>query len=93
MVICPQAKLHNGLAAANMKMGNWEEAEHDLQTALNQDPNDADTLANLIACSLHLGKSSSRYLAQLKMQSPPSSFMLQRATLEEAFDRASAAAS
>jgi hypothetical protein len=34
-----------------MKMGEWEDAERDLQEALGKDAKDADTLANLITVS------------------------------------------
>lgn len=51
-----QAKLHNGVAAANMRMLRWEEAETELQDALRKDDKDADALSNLIAVCLHLGK-------------------------------------
>jgi hypothetical protein len=44
--------IHNGLAVCHMKMGEWEDAERDLQEALGKDAKDADTLANLITVSL-----------------------------------------
>lgn len=46
-----QPLLHNGLAVCHMKMGEWEDAERDLQEALGKDAKDADTLANLITVS------------------------------------------
>ncbi len=57
-----QAALYNGRAVCNMKMGQWEDADHDLQEAFNKDAKDPDTLANLITCGLHLGKNVARYL-------------------------------
>jgi coatomer subunit epsilon len=51
-----QSKLHNGVAAANMRMLRWEEAETELHDALRKDDKDAEALANLIAVCLHLGK-------------------------------------
>ncbi|PIA47366.1 hypothetical protein AQUCO_01400204v1 [Aquilegia coerulea] len=52
----------NGKAVCSMHMGQFEDAENFLLDALNKDAKDAETLANLIVCSLHLGKPSSRYL-------------------------------
>ncbi|RZC46820.1 hypothetical protein C5167_039771 [Papaver somniferum] len=52
----------NGKAVCCMHMGHFDEAESLLLEALNKDAKDAETLANLIVCSLHLGKQSSRYL-------------------------------
>ena len=48
--------VYNGMALAHMKMGEWEEAERELQEALAKDAKDADTLANLVTVGLHLGK-------------------------------------
>lgn len=63
MHVCPtlfcwaaQPLLHNGLAVCHMKMGEWEDAERDLQEALGKDAKDADTLANLITVSVHAGR-------------------------------------
>ncbi|XWS20744.1 hypothetical protein CRYUN_Cryun31cG0129000 [Craigia yunnanensis] len=53
----------NGKAVCSMHMGNFDEAETLLLEALNKDAKDPETLANLVVCSLHLGKSSSRYLS------------------------------
>lgn len=86
-----QAQLHNGLAAANMKMGRWDEAETDLQDALKKDDKDANTLANLVACMLQLGKPHTRHLTQLKMQAPEHPLLSRWETAEGAFDRAAMA--
>jgi hypothetical protein len=56
-----QASLYNGRAVCHMKMGNWEEAERDLLEAISKDAKNADTLANLVAVGLHLGKATGRY--------------------------------
>ena len=56
-----QVRLFNGSALANMRMGRFDEAEQALQEALEKDPKSADTLANLITVSLHLGKPVSRH--------------------------------
>ena len=87
-----QAQLHNGLAVANMKMGRWEEAETDLQDALKKDDKDSDTLANMVACMLHLSKPYNRHLTQLKMQAPQHPMLSRWSAAEEAFDRAALAA-
>ncbi|KAI8002808.1 Coatomer subunit epsilon-1 [Camellia lanceoleosa] len=52
----------NGKAVCCMHMGNFDEAESLLLEALNKDAKDPETLANLIVCSLHLGKPSSRFV-------------------------------
>ncbi|ERN14958.1 coatomer subunit epsilon-1 [Amborella trichopoda] len=78
----------NGKAVCCMHMGRFDEAESLLLEALNKDARDAETLANLVVCSLHLGKSSSRYLSQLKL-SHPDHLLIKRTTMaEESFDRA-----
>lgn len=56
-----QASLYNGRAVCYMKMGRWEDADHDLQEAFNKDAKDPDTLSNLITVGLHLGKNVARY--------------------------------
>eukprot|EP00850_Spirogloea_muscicola_P011804 SM000074S21714 [mRNA] locus=s74:540305:542318:+ [translate_table: standard] len=58
--------LLNGNAVCQMHMGNYEEAEKLLLDALNKDGKDANTLANLIVCCLHLGKPTSRHFNQLR---------------------------
>ena len=42
-------------------MGQWEEADKQLQDALQKDAKSAETVANLIVTGLHLGKNVSRY--------------------------------
>ncbi len=51
-----------------MQMGNFDEAERELQEATEKDPKNAETLANLITASLHLNKPISRYV---KCVTPP----------------------
>ena len=48
----------NGLAVYNMLAGKYEDAEQLLNEALGKNNNDADTLANLVACLPHTGKSA-----------------------------------
>ncbi|CAA6668641.1 unnamed protein product [Spirodela intermedia] len=60
----------NGKAVCCMHVGNFDEAETLLLDALTKDPWDLETLANLIVCSIYLGKSSTRFLSQLKLHHP-----------------------
>ncbi|KAA8544826.1 hypothetical protein F0562_019583 [Nyssa sinensis] len=78
----------NGKAVCCIHMGNFDEAETLLLEALNKDAKDAETLANLVVCSLHLGKSSSRYLSQLKLSHPDHMLVKRASFAEESFDRA-----
>ncbi|KAH7839901.1 hypothetical protein Vadar_010217 [Vaccinium darrowii] len=78
----------NGKAVCCMHMGNFDEAESLLLEALNKDAKDPETLANLVVCSLHLGKSSSRYLNQLKLSHPDHMLVKRASSAEESFDRA-----
>ncbi|KAK1426645.1 hypothetical protein QVD17_15322 [Tagetes erecta] len=78
----------NGKAVCCMHMGNFDEAESFLLEALNKDAKDPETLANLVVCSLHLGKPSSRFLSQLKLSHPEHMLIKRASTAEENFDRA-----
>ncbi|XP_069149637.1 coatomer subunit epsilon-1 [Solanum lycopersicum] len=78
----------NGKAVCCMHMGNFDEAETLLLEALNKDAKDPETLANLVVCSLHLGKPSTRYLNQLKLSNPEHTLVKRAASAEESFDRA-----
>ncbi|KAM7505736.1 hypothetical protein LguiB_004640 [Lonicera macranthoides] len=78
----------NGKAVCCMHMGNFDDAETLLLEALNKDAKDPETLANLIVCSLHLGKPSSRYLSQLKLSHPDHTLVKRSSAAEESFDRA-----
>ncbi|KAL3344183.1 hypothetical protein AABB24_023559 [Solanum stoloniferum] len=78
----------NGKAVCCMHMGNFDEAETLLLEALNKDTKDSETLANLVVCSLHLGKPSTRYLSQLKISHPDHMLVGHAASAEEIFDRA-----
>eukprot|EP00891_Asterochloris_glomerata_P000756 jgi/Astpho2/756/Aster-00617 len=81
-------RLFNGSALANMRMGRFDEAEQALQEALEKDPKSADTLANLITVSLHLGKPVSRHSNQLKTIAPNHLIVKKIAEAEEAFTNA-----
>ncbi|GLU17483.1 hypothetical protein SLE2022_338490 [Rubroshorea leprosula] len=78
----------NGKAVCCMHMGNFDEAETMLLEALNKDAKDPETLANLIVCSLHLGKPSSRYLSQLKLSHEDHILVKRLSSAEESFERA-----
>lgn len=78
----------NGKAVCCIHMGNFDEAESFLLEALNKDAKDRETLANLVVCSLHLGKSSSRFLSQLKLSDPEHMLLKRVLTAEENFNRA-----
>ncbi|KAL2473901.1 Coatomer subunit epsilon-1 [Forsythia ovata] len=78
----------NGKAICCMHMGTFDEAESLLLEALNKDAKDPETLANLVVCSLHLGKPSSRYLSQLTLSHPDHILVKRAKTAEESFDRA-----
>lgn len=89
----PTAMLLNGVAAANLHMGLFEEAERFLLQAITQGPNDPDTLVNLIACYQHMCKPQDliqRYTNQLKSSSPNHPYVKALATVEGAFDRVAA---
>ncbi|KAH0930320.1 hypothetical protein HID58_016047, partial [Brassica napus] len=78
----------NGKAVCCMQMGNFDEAESLLLEALNKDAKDPETLANLVVCSLHVGKSSSRYLSQLKLSHPEHVLAKRVSSAEDNFERA-----
>ncbi|KAH0886814.1 hypothetical protein HID58_062910 [Brassica napus] len=78
----------NGKAVCCMQMGNFDEAESLLLEALNKDAKDPETLANLVVCSLHVGKSSSRYLSQLKLSHPEHVLVKRVSSAEDNFERA-----
>ncbi|KAJ4976529.1 hypothetical protein NE237_001635 [Protea cynaroides] len=78
----------NGKAVCCMHMGHFDEAETLLLEALNKDAKDAETLANLYVCCLHLGKPSSRFLSQLKLSHPDHMLVKRMVSAEENFDRA-----
>ncbi|KAL5794167.1 hypothetical protein ACOSP7_002761 [Xanthoceras sorbifolium] len=78
----------NGKAVCCMHMGQFDEAETLLLEALNKDAKDPETLANLVVCSLHLGKSSSRYLSQLKLSNPDHILVKRTSSAEDNFERA-----
>ena len=84
------AVLLNGLAAAKMHLGLFDEAEVALKEALTKSPADADSLANLIAVSYHLQRPQeviNRLFSQLKAKAPKHDLVLSRDNFEKSFDR------
>jgi coatomer protein complex subunit epsilon len=82
--------LLNGQAAAKMHLGAYDEAETLLTDALNKNPGDNDTLANLIVVGQHISRDeeiTQRYLTQLKKQAPNHQLVTALAIFEGAFDR------
>ncbi|GBG62968.1 hypothetical protein CBR_g34668 [Chara braunii] len=83
--------LMNGCAVCNMCMGHFDDAENTLLEALSKDAKNADTLANLVVCSLHLGKPITRHLNQLRSVAPSNAVALRFSSSGETFDWAVAA--
>ena len=86
-------RLHNGLAACQMRMERWEDAEAELLQAFEKNAKDGDTLANLVVVSIHLGKPATRYMTLLKSVAPGHALITKTAAAEEAFDTAMASVS
>lgn len=82
-------KLLNCRAAAHLHLGQSQEAEELLLEALNKDGDDAETLANLIVCSVLSNKPSDikdRYISQLREAEPSHPYLMNLATKAEHFD-------
>ena len=91
----PTTMLLNAQAVANMHMRNFEAAESLLVEALSKDSRDATTLANLVTCHQHLGKTNradvvKRYTTQLKREAPGHGTVQGLDTVSAAFDRIAA---
>ena len=84
-------KLYNGSAVCSMMMGSYDDAERDLLEAVALNPKDADTLANLATCALHLGKSSGRFINAIKQNGAAHDALTTISALENDFERAAAA--
>merc|ERR1712055_1137987 len=84
------ALLLNGQAVTFIAQGKYAEAETALQEAIDKDPNNPETLVNMIVMSQHTGKQpevSNRYLSQLKDLDPHHSFVIKLGQKEADFDR------
>jgi len=84
------ALLLNGQAATFLAQGKYAEAETALGEAIEKDPNNPDTLVNMIVLAQHQGKQpevSNRYLSQLKDLDPTNSFVVKLGQKEADLDR------
>jgi len=84
------ALLLNGQAVTFLAQGKYAEAEAALAEAIEKDPNNPETLVNMIVLAQHQGKQpevSSRYLSQLKDMDPHHSFVVKLGQKEADFDR------
>lgn len=83
-------RLSNNMAVCQMHMGKYDEAEKTLLEALNKVHDDPDCLANLVACSCHLGRPidvAERYYKQLKDSSAGHVYAVDVDAKEAQFDR------
>jgi len=84
------ALLLNGQAVTFLAQGKYAEAEAALAEAIEKDPNNPETLVNMIVLAHHQGKQpevSNRYLSQLKDMDPHHSFVVKLGQKEADFDR------
>jgi len=84
------ALLLNGQAVTFLAQGKYSEAEAALAEAIEKDPNNPETLVNMIVLAHHQGKQpevSNRYLSQLKDMDPHHSFVVKLGQKEADFDR------
>jgi len=84
------ALLLNGQAVTFIAQGKYAEADTALAEALEKDPNNPETLVNLVVLAQHQGKSqeqSTRLLSQLKDLEPGHPFLQRMEQKEADFDR------
>ncbi|KAJ2436866.1 hypothetical protein GGF42_008818 [Coemansia sp. RSA 2424] len=85
------ARLFCSLAVTKMHLAQYEEAQTLLQSALEKDPNDPDTLANLVVCASLTASSPevrARYLSQLAHAAPNHPFLRDLELAGQRFDEA-----
>lgn len=85
--------LTNGIALCHMHLGQFEDAERLLQDGLSKSATDVDTLANMVVCMNHMGKSTdqiTRYTSQLRAISPSHPWVVRYNDLDASFDRCAA---
>jgi len=84
------ALLLNGQAVTFIAQGKYAEAETALGEALEKDPNNPETLVNLVVLAQHQGKTqeqATRLLSQLKDLEPGHPFLQKMEQKEADFDR------
>jgi len=89
----PTPLLLNGVATCHMhqldKKDSLRLAERELLKALEKNPSDPETLANLIVCCQHQNKPVeviNRYVSQLKARAPTHPWVTSLASKEASFD-------
>mmetsp|Transcript_1190 Transcript_1190/g.4102 ORF Transcript_1190/g.4102 Transcript_1190/m.4102 type:complete len:301 (-) Transcript_1190:98-1000(-) len=78
----------NGLALTHMTLGEFEEAEQFLQTALTKKSQDVDSLINMIVCQTHMknDRQVKRYMTQLKAADADNQWLKDRKQKSDDFD-------
>ncbi|KAJ3324485.1 hypothetical protein HDV06_006896 [Boothiomyces sp. JEL0866] len=90
----PSAKILTAKAVCLMQIKSYDQAETFLLEALNKNPNDADTLANLIVNSTFLHKPQNvidQYFSQLKDLAPNHKLVFESEKNETLFDNLASA--
>lgn len=86
----PSLQLLNSQAVCNIGLQKYEDADVVLRDCLERNPNDYDTLANLITLTQHTEKSHdlvNRHLTNLKESNGGSPFVQEYLKKEEEFER------
>jgi len=82
--------LLNGMAACHMSKGEFRDAEVLLKEALSKNPNDVDSLINLVVCLQHLRTSdelADSTMSQVRTLNPGHPWVKKISELEDSFDR------
>ncbi|KAG8458946.1 hypothetical protein KFE25_004280 [Diacronema lutheri] len=86
----PSTLLLNNLAACNMLLGKFDDAEHNLGEALSKSATDPTTLANALVCMQHLKKAPeviARNVTQLRTSAPTHPWVEAYESHDRSFDR------